>query len=721
MDGIRSGQLLSRPPEQRVDRAQQAVDDQRLRLKSLSASQLAALKGYTAGVLGDLGSIKGIKLPPLPPPPPTEPPPLPHDAAWLRQQLQGNPQALEAYEHLSDEQKEALLHLTEQAAQPGQTGLHPNLTRLLAEGKLTQADSQGKTLLDNLSALTNQPRAEGLDGKAVLQETLTALGPSMGLGSPSEQLAKQNPAEYARLIAGLTSPEGRVTLAGGKTLERPADLPPAQPFFSRSGQILQASLQSAAEAARPNQQERAQGIQDRLRSNPEVWQKYQSLTPEQQQQFAALLDSDGYQDQVTQAGLLGVDPPGLNPALLSLMMGDKLTGTDSRGTTLLDNLTALRGQQAGQGFDSEKLFQEVVGKLAFPVGGLGLFGGKSEPSPLDRLAQEQPSEFVRLAAGLGGSEGKVELANGDTVEVGPPNPLGMFGGGSGLSRIQQSLNNHGQNAPPSQAQLDSLRQAIGADPKSAEAFAKLSPEQQEQFLRLAARTPAARQDNLSSALGLPTNRPASLSPDLMALLKDGKMSPELLENLGAIRSDSALGDTVRVLAHPDQPGDGWQSTELLKLARDNPAEYARLVAELPPDDPRPPAEQLKRAKLQGALDRSGTVSVTNSAGETVEVRLSETASQKDKRVFQIQMGRHSLTVKIPEGQDPIEVLGRLVDYWSQIPEHLRGQAQTVVIENGRNPADASWAETYHIPGFTSAATAGDGTITFWNGVGNLTE
>ncbi|MGE0495356.1 MAG: hypothetical protein AB7S38_39485 [Vulcanimicrobiota bacterium] len=718
MDGIRSSQLLSRPPE-RVDRAQQAIDSQRLQLQGLSPPQLAQLQGFTAGALGDIGKLKnGLDLPPLPPP---LPPPPPHDEAWLRQQLGCNPQALEAFEALSDEQKQALLRLTDQTAQPGQNALHPNLARLLAEGKLTQTDSQGKSLLDNLSALTSQPRAEGLDGRAVLQETLTALGPSLNMGTPSEQLANRNPAEYARLVAGLTSPEGKVTLAGGQTLQRPDQLPPANPFFSRSGQILEASLRSAATAARPDEQQRAQRIEDSLRSNPEVWQKYQSLPPEQRRQFAALLDSDYYQDQVTQAGQLGVDPPSANPALISLLMSDKLTSTDSRGNSLLDNLTALRSQQPGQGFDSELLFQEVVNRLAFPIRG-GIFGGKIETGPLDRLAQEQPSEFVRLAAGLGGSEGKVELANGDTVEVGPNNPLGGFGGASsGLFRIQQSLENHGLNAPPSQAQLDGLRQAIEADPKSAEAFAKLSPEQQEKFLRLAARTPASRQDNLTSALGLPAHRPATLPPDLMALLKDGKMSPELLENLGAIGSDAALGDTLRVLAHPDQPGDGWQSSEILRLARENPAEYARLVSQLPADDPRPPAEQLRRAKLQSALERSETISITNSAGESVEVRLSETGSQNDKRVFQIQMGRHSLTVKIPEGQDPIEVLGRLVDYWSQIPEHLRGQAQTVIIENGRNPADASWAETYGIPGFTSAATAGGGTITFWNGVGNLTE
>lgn len=108
------------------------------------------------------------------------------------------------------------------------------LQKMLFEGKLTGGeDKKGEgTALDHLAKLADPKTelAEGIDrGQLVtdlVQEMATPSsinqGPR-GTCAPTTiaiQLAMDNPAEYARIAAGLASPEGTVELAGGQTLTR---------------------------------------------------------------------------------------------------------------------------------------------------------------------------------------------------------------------------------------------------------------------------------------------------------------------------------------------------------------------------------------------------------------------------------------------------------------------------------------------------------------------
>lgn len=108
------------------------------------------------------------------------------------------------------------------------------LQKLLLEGKLPGAkDSQGEgTTLDHLAALSDEttPLAEGVDRAQLVTDLVQELatpsainqGPK-GTCAPTTiavQLAMENPAEYARIVAGLASPDGEVTLKGGATLQR---------------------------------------------------------------------------------------------------------------------------------------------------------------------------------------------------------------------------------------------------------------------------------------------------------------------------------------------------------------------------------------------------------------------------------------------------------------------------------------------------------------------
>lgn len=108
------------------------------------------------------------------------------------------------------------------------------LEKMLFEGKLPGAkDLAGEgTTLDHLAKLSdeNTPLAEGIDRNQLVTDLVQELAtPSSirqgerGTCAPTTiaiQLAMNDPAEYARIAAGLASPDGKVTLAGGQTITR---------------------------------------------------------------------------------------------------------------------------------------------------------------------------------------------------------------------------------------------------------------------------------------------------------------------------------------------------------------------------------------------------------------------------------------------------------------------------------------------------------------------
>jgi hypothetical protein len=102
--------------------------------------------------------------------------------------------------------------------------------KLLKAGKLTRPDSLGGTLLDNLHTLRTQSYPAPLQAGEVLRETLGQLADPHQIHQGNRGtctvtcmeflMARQDPAEYARLIAGLTSPEGQVRMRNGEMLAR---------------------------------------------------------------------------------------------------------------------------------------------------------------------------------------------------------------------------------------------------------------------------------------------------------------------------------------------------------------------------------------------------------------------------------------------------------------------------------------------------------------------
>ena len=262
----------SGPVTQRPDIAGLLLDDSsRIHLRSLSPQQLARLRQYQNEMLGHIQEVQGgcgLIFPPLP----TDIDPL----QILRKQ---DPEAYAAFARLKPEEQQVFLQLCRdigleppvrhggirggllggmrsmfpqalqgQEQMPKLFGMMSQPTRpsmplprlepqinsdlltLLKSGKLMSKDSQGRSLLQNLTDLSHQEMGPTLDRKQIFQQLCNQLANpgtikqgTHGTCAPTTiqyLQATRDPAEYARIMVGLTSKEGKVRLRNGDELKR---------------------------------------------------------------------------------------------------------------------------------------------------------------------------------------------------------------------------------------------------------------------------------------------------------------------------------------------------------------------------------------------------------------------------------------------------------------------------------------------------------------------
>lgn len=125
------------------------------------------------------------------------------------------------------------------------------LQQMLLDGKLPGGKDLvgGKTLLENLAALSQQSVASGIDQKELVADLVQEIAdPSCidqqlrntcGATTAQILIARQNPSEYARIVAGLASPEGQVKIKSGATLKRDPDWSAADGGRTISSQLIQ--------------------------------------------------------------------------------------------------------------------------------------------------------------------------------------------------------------------------------------------------------------------------------------------------------------------------------------------------------------------------------------------------------------------------------------------------------------------------------------------------
>ncbi|MDB5098454.1 MAG: hypothetical protein JWM80_2875 [Cyanobacteria bacterium RYN_339] len=127
------------------------------------------------------------------------------------------------------------------------------LAALVAAHRLKYADAQRHTVLDNLATIANGKIGHGIPKDTLLADVVAditrpstvaqAHHSSCTATSIQAQLARQNPAEYVRLVAGLAT-AGKVTLRNGKMTLSDKNYLPSKDRTSSSN-LMQAAIMTA--------------------------------------------------------------------------------------------------------------------------------------------------------------------------------------------------------------------------------------------------------------------------------------------------------------------------------------------------------------------------------------------------------------------------------------------------------------------------------------------
>lgn len=184
------------------------------------------------------------------------------------------------------------------------------------------------------------------------------------------------------------------------------------------------------------------------------------------------------------------------------------------------------------------------------------------------------------------------------------------------------------------------------------------------------------------------------------------------------------------VAVTDEAGedDGEVSPGLEGLSGEVGANFAGAPSPQAPPDPGggkeiggDPEEVTRQEQIQESLGSGEPVEIVNSLGQTQTVRVQRgDSTERDGESFDgysVQVGDASVRVELPPGVSPDEALGRVSDYVSQVPEHLRGDLKTITVHAGEGRKFTLEDGTEA----TAAATAADGRIDFYDGLNNLQE
>lgn len=123
------------------------------------------------------------------------------------------------------------------------------------------------------------------------------------------------------------------------------------------------------------------------------------------------------------------------------------------------------------------------------------------------------------------------------------------------------------------------------------------------------------------------------------------------------------------------------------------------------------------ALWRGSSERSLTFE--DAAGKPARAKVESVGVIGNHQTFRVACGPNSFLAEIPEGINADEAIKRVLNLYSQVPPHLRAPLKVVSISAGGNPKDPYKERKYGIEGFTSAATASGGVITFWNGLSHV--
>ena len=131
-------------------------------------------------------------------------------------------------------------------------------------------------------------------------------------------------------------------------------------------------------------------------------------------------------------------------------------------------------------------------------------------------------------------------------------------------------------------------------------------------------------------------------------------------------------------------------------------------------------DEAREAAVTSSLRTGQPVTLHSELGSDHTLQVTPLGKEGGKALYSTTVDGLTFEVSLPENSArPANTIGKIADYVAETPPGLRPALKSLSVEDGANPQDDYFARKYGMPGFQSAATAGGGHITFWNGTQNL--
>lgn len=206
---------------------------------------------------------------------------------------------------------------------------------------------------------------------------------------------------------------------GGAPVAKPLPVDGAGPAVAGSLAGGPAAAVAAASAsiadARPLDPKKVMRVEQQIEGIAGAREQMSALSPTERDGFLRLAT------KLYDPGIFLFRQGGTTPNMLTLLASGRLRDTDSRGATLLDNLTAMASQPLAKGFENDYMRGEVldftVAALAHPDGiEQGSHGTCTATTVEYAYAKHYPAEYVRLLSGLFDPQGEVAMRNGEILQ-----------------------------------------------------------------------------------------------------------------------------------------------------------------------------------------------------------------------------------------------------------------------------------------------------------------
>ncbi|HPZ10432.1 MAG TPA: hypothetical protein PL110_20245, partial [Candidatus Eremiobacteraeota bacterium] len=256
------------------------------------------------------------------------------------------------YENMTEKERSDFLNLSEKVYDSSSG--RSNLLKLLKKDKIQNKDTTGKTLLDNLISLESQFQ-DGITGLNVLTQVIRSLTTPDNISRfdyPSElqkKILKNSSAEYVRIISGLTDEKGEVLLQNGEILKRSETIELS--INVDTGEIYRKSIEEHFGTEKLKELQR-QDIRDKIKENEKARINFEHMSEDDRERTINLMDS--------------LYTKGLYRDILKLLERDKLYNRDSKGKTLIENLTEMNNLKPAEGLNKAGVLYTLIKNLTEP-------------------------------------------------------------------------------------------------------------------------------------------------------------------------------------------------------------------------------------------------------------------------------------------------------------------------------------------------------------------